>query len=268
MRAYKYLLLGESGSGKTFSASTLADCPGIEKVCYVFTEPGQATLFADNFPRKELLGKKIHVLTVRDVSPTIAEMAENAETLIEESRTKQRTKQSVGSKELRLGFTRFLRNLDNYVCDITGEELGAVDNWPPSWVLIIDSLSGLNSLCMRHTVGMKTTKTQEDWGDAMGMEEEMLDTLTRGLSCTVVLTAHITRERDEVAGTTTLTVDALGSKLGPRVPRNFDEVIMCKDTGEAWIWSTQERNMTLKSRRLPRQSKLPPTFTQIYRGVD
>lgn len=266
-RSYKYALLGESGSGKTHSAATLALCPGIEKVCYLFTEPGEATFESGTFPQKlkDMLGTKIHSHRVKIAGIPFDEMADNMEKMVGMTRKALLEQPFMGSDTVRLGFNRVLRGLNKYTCDITGENFGPVDDWPASWALVFDSLSGLNLAIRRQVVGSKPALHQGDWGIGMNIEEEMVEKLTLGLDCTVVLLAHLCRERDEVLNTTTVTIDALGSKLGPKLPRNFSEVILCEDRGkEGYWWSTSKRNHTLKHRRLKKSDKLPPTFEQIY----
>jgi hypothetical protein len=100
----------------------------------------------------------------------------------------------------------------------------------------------------------------------MSALEKLLNSLSSGLRCTFVLTAHLERETDELTGGTKLMASALGRKLAPKLPRYFSEVVHAYRDGERFYWSTASTNVTTKRRILPLNDKILPTFAPIVDG--
>lgn len=262
--SYSFLLMGAPGTGKTHSAATMANCSGIEKVCFLFTENSRATFDSDNFgPLAKHLGKKIHYMRALPLTGTFKDMIATADMVLAQNLQSLQSKPAIGGTNLRKAYHKILNSLVSYKCEITGEEFPAVDDWPSSWCLVLDSLTGLNYALQNFQVGNKPIMNVSDWQIVMNMEALLLRRLTGALDCQVIVTAHLTRERDEVTGTTSIFPNALGSKLGPVIPSFFDEVLMTKFTGGKFTWSTLESNADLKARMFPRNKELEPTFTQL-----
>jgi hypothetical protein len=156
-----------------------------------------------------------------------------------------------------------LVNLHNFKCQRTGEEFGDVSTWSTDRAIVIDSLSGLNIMAMNLVIGSKPTKSQSDWGVAMDNLERLLQKLCTDTQCHFVLTAHLERESDEVTGGIQLMASTLGRKLGPKVPRYFDDVVCCQRNGSQFSWSTAAMNVDLKARNLPIADNLEPSFEGI-----
>lgn len=141
--------------------------------------------------------------------------------------------------------------------------LTAENNYGRYRAVVLDSLSGLNTMAMSLAVGSKPVKNPGDWGVAMDNLEWLILRLTTSLNCMFVLTGHVEREADELTGGIQLMASTLGRKLAPRLPRNFSDVIHCIREGTAWFWSTATLNMDLKARNVPIQAKLPPSFVPL-----
>ncbi len=75
--------------------------------------------------------------------------------------------------------------------------------------------------------------------------------------------AHVERETDAILGGVKLMVSTLGKALAPKLPPMFSDVILTVREGTSFTWDTGSAMADVKSRNLPIQSKLPPTFQAI-----
>ena len=250
----KVLLMGGPGSGKTYSIRTLFDA-GIEKVAVVFTEPGMESV--SDLPKGKLGWHYIRPATAD--WETMISQAKKINTLSFDALTKM----SDIDKRKYTQFIDLYTCLSNFTDDRTGEVWGPVDEWGTERALVIDSLSGVNLMAMKLVTGGKPVKSQADWQVAIDNVEQLLIKLTTDVEATVVITAHLERETDELTGGTTLMASTLGRKLAPKVPRFFSDCIHVKREGASFSWSTSTINVDLKTRNLPIQDKLQPSFKPL-----
>lgn len=252
--APKILLVGATGSGKTHSLRTLIDA-GYE-VFAIFTEPGMEVV-AD-IPTEKL---KWHYIP--PASPDWAAMIDSA-TKINSLSFEALTKMGDINKRQYTEFIDVLQTMANFKDDRTGQSFGSVDTFDPKTrAIFFDSLSGLNIMAMNLVAGSKPVKSMADWGVAMDNLERFITRMTTAIPCTVVMTAHLEREQDEVTGNVQLMASTLGRKLAPRLPRFFSDVIHCRRDGATFSWSTATVNVDLKARNLPISDKLPPSFVPL-----
>lgn len=265
----KILLIGGGGAGKTYSLGTLVDWAEREgkTVAALFTENGLETLLGywrDERPGKtpREIPKCLHwrtTLTKPLSLSSLMKAADNVGKLSYEAITKM----TDASRSENNAFYKILATCNDFVSDRTGEKFGAVDSFGPDKVFILDSLTELSNACMKMVIGSKPTAAPPDYGVAQNNLMNFLRLLTQGLACTVVMTGHISREKDEITGGTKLTVSAVGSALGPQIPPLFSDVIMSVREGDKFYWDTVAYGADLKTRSLPYASKLPPDFATI-----
>lgn len=257
------LLAGESGGGKTYSLSTLLEA-GLE-VFVVATEPTGIESLVDSVITKKLDMNKLHwrqITPARQGFDDLAKMVDKIGAMSYDSLSKLAPQ---GDRK-KSKFIELIATLNNFVDDKDGKSYGSIDSFGPDRVVVIDSLSGLNLMAMDLAVGDKPTAHQGEWGVAMSALEKLLNSLSSGLRCTFVLTAHLEREADELTGGTKLMASALGRKLAPKLPRYFSEVVHAYRDGDRFYWSTSSTNVITKRRVLPLGDKLPPTFKPIVDG--
>lgn len=257
------LLVGEPGTGKTTSVVSFLEA-GIE-VFLVITDPGGEEALLDAAIDRGLDLSKIHWAYI----PATAHKWATAENIY--GRINSMSYESLGAIKVGVEKSeykqaiRVMSTLNNFV-DQHGVSYGSVDQWGPDRALIIDSMTGMNKMFKRLVVGAKPTLHQGEWGTAMEAEEQFLDLLVGNTKCFLVVIAHLEKERDELTGGFKLMASFLGSKLAPKIPHMFSDVVMAKREGDKFMWSTTENNVALKARTLPLSANIPPSFQQVVDG--
>lgn len=252
----KALLLGGVGSGKTHVLVTLVKA-GVTPFI-IFTEPGMATI-GKALAEAGLPPDSVKWHYVSPASQDFNSMITMAKNLNKMS-FKMISNMTDPNKGQFLQWVDVLRTCENFVDDRSGVSYGNVGKWSTDRALCIDSLSGLNTMAMSLIVGSRPTRDVSDWMVAQNNLLGFLDKMTTDNMCHFILTGHLEREQDEISGGITLMASTLGKKLAPKVPINFDEVVMCKHIGDKFSWSTQEANVDLKARILPQSNDIIPDF--------
>jgi hypothetical protein len=253
----KILLLGGTGTGKTYSIRTLV-ASGLETLV-LFTEPGMETI-SDISCEK---GLHWHY-----IPPASA----GWDVLLSGAQKINQLSFEALAKLTDLNKTKFTEMLDilsscaKFKCDRCGKEFGSIDILDSAkYAVVVDSLSGLSIAAMNLVAGTKPVKSMPDWGIAMDTIERFVIKLTTDVRCTTVMIGHLEREADEMTGGIQLMASTLGRKLAPKLPRFFSDVIMSRRTGDKFEWSTAAMNTDLKTRNLPINDHLPPDFGQIVK---
>jgi hypothetical protein len=249
----KVLLIGPTGSGKTYSLRTLLNLD-LEPF-FLFTEPGMETLGA------EVLDKA-HWAYLPPATSPFSVLLDNADR-INTTSAEGLSKQIDMNKRAYRQFYDLLKLLNNFVCSRTGESFGDVSTWNQNRVLVIDSLSGLNQMSLDLTTGSRVTRSFPEWGIAMDNLERLVMKLCYDCACMVVITGHIEPERDETTGAVINMVSTIGRKLAPKLPRHFSEVILTRREGTRFYWSTADTRTDLKSRLLGQNDKHEPSFAPL-----
>lgn len=261
LSAPSMLIMGPPGTGKSWSLHTLL-AAGLE-VFIIATEPNAVDTILDACERNGVSTDKLHWTTIMPVSAgwsTLGEMARQINLLGYEDLGKIKS----GIERTKTGrpAQRLIETLANFHCDHCKREFGDCEAWGDDRALVLDSLSGLNDIALRCHIGMKPTAHQGEWGVAMNFESEIIKALTR-LPCYTVLIAHIDRDYNVVTQTTTISPGALGAKLGPKIGREFSEVVLAKRVKDQFVWSTSEVNTDVKNRSLAISDSLLPNFQPI-----
>lgn len=248
----KVLLIGKSGSGKTYSLRTLIAC-GI-KPYIIFTEQGSEAigdLPPDSYVMRYIPAAPLGFAHIIDRAKKVSQLS--YESL---------TKLPPVMKE------KYAQFIDVAVCcakfvDDNGVEHGDVTEWGTDRALVIDNLSGLSRMAMQLMVGAKPTKAQNEYGVAMDQIEAIVYQWCN-IRCWFVLISHVEREIDEISGGTENMVQTLGRKLAPKIPGMFSDVLLARKEGTTFTWSTAAMGYELKNRYWPLSDKLQPDFRTGY----
>ena len=257
------LLVADPGQGKTFSLPTLLQHEHIEKLFYLFTDPGGDESLLDSLQHYDIPVDKVHWHYIPPAAQgwdTLKDLVYKVNSMSYEDIAA--IKAGVNKRDHRQMFD-VLEVLSDFECQRTGEKFGATDDFPDTFAIAFDSLTGLNKICRDATVGAKPTMHQGEWGVAMSMEENLIRKFVAGIKCPRVMVGHLDKQMDELAGRMTFQVSLLGNKLAPNIPHLFSDVVFAYQEGAKFFWSTNDIRISLKSRNLPIGDKLSPTFKPI-----
>lgn len=271
----KILLVGDSGTGKTFALGTIVDWAEKNgyKVRALFTENGLETLLG--YWRDPPIGSNgqpirparpipkclaWHVIKDKPLGlDALIKGANQAGIMSYEALTKMQDPERSSNN----AYEKMLQTLANFPDDRTGQKLGNIGTWGTDTILLWDSLTETGELAMKMIVGKKPTAAPPDYGVAQNNLMNLLRYTTQGFAPTVVMTAHIQRQANEVTGGVSLTVKGPGKALGDDIPRLFSEVISTKREGTDWVWDTTGVGTVTKTRYLPIHGKIKPDLGQI-----
>jgi hypothetical protein len=261
----KILLEGPAGTGKTYAIGSLVEWASQhnQEVFVLFTENGLETLLGYWTDK----GKEIpaclhwHVVNTRPLAlASLMKAADNVGKLSYESITKMSDPNRGGENN---AFYKILAACNDFPDDRTGEKFGALDAWSPSRIFVIDSLSELSNAAMKMVIGNKPTAALPDYGVAQTNLLNFLRLLTQGIHPTVLITAHVSRETDEITGGVKLMTKAIGKALANEIPQLFSDVIFTVREGTNFYWDTAAANVDVKTRNLPIAAKQPPDVGRI-----
>lgn len=244
------ILMGDSGTGKTYALRTLVDA-GITPFI-LFTEPGMEVLGdlkPDSYHFNYITAPESNWTGLIDTAEKVNKFNFDALTKMQDM------------NRGRYGqFAEVLRQCNNFTDSRTGETFGDASTWGTDRALVLDSLSGLSDMAMRLVVGGKPTRAMQDWMVAQNLLKSFLDQCTNQLRCWFIVIAHLEREKDEITGGTQIMVSTLGRALAPKIPMFFSDAIQTQRQGSEFTWDTAGMNIAVKARNVPIGSKLPPSF--------
>jgi hypothetical protein len=256
------VLLGESGTGKTYSIGTLVDTG--TKVSFLALEPGIEALFGYYSDRGKPIPPNLSWHILRPPESDFASMIDTAEKINTYS-FKMLSDMTDPNRNKYNQFVSLLRTLNDFVDERTGEKLGPVNKWGSDRFLVIDALTGINRAALDLVAGAKPARSMSDWGIAQDQIERILRMLTQDCKCGFVLISHVEKEKDEVTGSMKLTMSTLGKALAPKLPLMFSDLIYTYRDGKEFWWSTENSSVTLKTRNLPIADKIRPDFAAIIK---
>lgn len=261
----KILIEGAAGTGKTHALGTLVDWAekNGKEVFVLFTENGLETLIGYWTDRGLPVPKCLHYHSTltRPISlSSLTKAAENAGKLSYEALTKMSDSNRSGDNN---AFLKILTVCADFPDDRTGQKFGAVDSWGIERIFAIDSLSELANAAFKMIVGNKPTASQPDYGVSQTNLLNFLRLCTQGIPCIFAMTAHVTRETDEITGGVKLMTKSIGKALASEIPPLFSDVIYTVREGASFYWDTAAANVDTKSRNLPIAGKQKPDFGLI-----
>lgn len=261
------LLIGDPGTGKTYSLVTYLKRPQIKRLIVYGTESGFVDSLLEAAEDLNVPIDKIHWHAIEeDGEKSMQQLLKMAADIgSKDYEALSGMKASAMLKKDTLFFWKMMKDLEDFPCDRTNTTLGNLYRWGPDTAFAIDSLSGLNDYARLQTVGYKPTMAQGEWGVAMNLQLMFIKRMKTDLRCFFTLTAHPDKELNEITGVKQITSGALGQKNAGKIGQDFGEIVYCKrgTTKKDFKWSTIEPNTALKSRGLPMSANIEPDFSQI-----
>lgn len=261
------LLLGEGGTGKTHSLGTLADwCQAHGKEMFVlFTENSLETLLGYWADRKQEVPACLHWHQALTRGVSLGQLTKSAEDVgrfTYELLTKMQDNNRGGENN---SFWKILSACSDFKDDRTGKTFGPVDKFGIDKVFALDSFTELGNAAGKMVIGSKPTMAPPEYGVAQNNVMNFLRLLTQGIPCTFAMTAHPTRDKDEISGAvkTTISTGGIGTAIIPQIPPLFSDVIWTVREGADFYWDTSAYGVTTKTRSLGYKSKIKPDFGQI-----
>jgi hypothetical protein len=209
--AIKMLLLGHSGAGKTGVTGSLAKS---HRLFYFDFDNGTKILRDPQIVKPEWR-KNIYIKHFYDKTVFVMGKAEPEGT----------------------AFDKFNKTLADWKED-DGTSLGNIYSWGINDVIILDSFSFLANIVQNNVLkfaGRAGGKPQiQDIGAIQDALENVLETLYNpAVKCNVIVTAHLTRQADDLSGgLQKLMIATIGKKLGPKIPRYFNNMLLCEQKSE------------------------------------
>ncbi|MGH7747185.1 MAG: AAA family ATPase [Candidatus Dormibacteria bacterium] len=262
----KVLLIGPSGTGKTRALGTLVDWAARQSpprnVNILFTENGLETLLGYWTDRKLPVPPNLryHVITTQSIPlKDLLDAAKKVGILSYKSITEMVDPNRASNNP----YYKILEVFSKFTDDRTGKDFGNIGEWGNEEIFGIDSLTELANACMKMVIGNKPTASPSDYGVAQNNLMNLLRFLTQGFAPTLVMTAHVQRQQDEMTGSVKLMVKAIGKAMSDDIPQLFSETIGTIREGANWYWDTARSDLDTKTRYLPIASKISPDFAQI-----
>ena len=261
----KVLLEGPSGTGKTYSLGTITDWAAAnnKEVFALFTENGLETLLGYWTDAGKEVPPNLHwhVVNTRPLGlASLMKAADNVGKLSYESITKLTDPNRGGDNN---AFYKILSACSDFPDDRTGKKYGAIDSWGTDKIFLIDSLSELANASMKMVIGNKPTAALPDYGVAQNNLMNFLRLITQGILPAVIMTAHVSRETDEITGGVKLMTKAIGRALANEIPQLFSDVIYTVREGTTFYFDTAAANVDVKTRNLPIAAKQQPNLGRI-----
>lgn len=263
------LNMGAPGSGKTDCLATLLKA-GL-KLFVICTEPDGIASLLDSCERRGIPIDNLHWITRLPVSvgwKGLKEMAKQVGQLGYEDIANLKT--GIGKEYTRQAMMDLLTGFETFVDERTGYSFGDITQLGPDCAVALDSLSGINTTVKMATSGYKPNPHRGEWGVSMTTIENLLHQLTSDRKAFFILNAHIERESNEITGASQIMASTLGSRLAPKIPRFFSEVIYSKrsvvDDKPIFTWSTADPQASLKNRTLPLATTLIQDYAPVVEG--
>lgn len=261
------LLMGAAGSGKTFALSTFIEA-GVD-LFVIGTEPNAADSILDSVRARSLDVSRVHFHAIAPTPAGWDEMEEVARAVNSQSFEQLASNKTGIAKSKMTHWLSLLKACRDFPDDLTGGLFGDVTEWGSDRALVIDSLSGLNTMARQFTVGLKANMAQGEWGVAMELEGNLIRKLVGDRGAFFVLIAHLDRNIDEISQATKTMPAALGNKLAPQMMKDFSEIVYAKrlvaagSTAPKYVWSTLDATADLKARALSASAEMPASFVPL-----
>ena len=262
---------GESGTGKTYALGTLVDwaerqTPKVE-CFYLDIENSLETLLG--YWRTPVDGKPprpvpeiLHWHQTRVTPVTLTQMLTAAKDTGDLS-YELLTKKQDPNRSSNNAFFKILTAMADFKDDRTGKSFGPVDKFGPDRIFMLDSFTELSNAAAKMVIGSRPTMAPPDYGVAQNHLMNFLRLCTQGIPCTFIMTAHPSRDKDELTGMVRTSVRTVGTAIQPEIPPLFSDVIYSVREGNKFSWDTAAYGVVTKTRYLGYRAGITPDYGQI-----
>lgn len=255
------LLMGPAGVGKTTAIKTLLQ-EGLFGAMLA-TEPTAPNRVIEECKKANIDYSRFHWRFVPPSMPQWASLIDSAEKVNSlDLKSLSDIKGGIAKQDGKQ-YIEFLKSIQNFRSDRDGKELGDVTDLGPEWFFVIDGLTGLSTMSRNLTVGLKPNPSPGEWGVMQSNILTLIQKLTADCKCFFVCISHVERESNELSGLSNITVSTLGTKLAPKLPPMFTNVVYAKRLGPKFVWSTADSGVDTKNGDLPLSDSLDPSFKPI-----
>jgi hypothetical protein len=261
--AFKALVFGDSGTGKTVSIATLIKAG--QKVRFLAAENnaiagidmGVKLLKAN--PTEGQLAVMIPERPKRNVAALLTQ-SEKFLTVPLEAQFKT-------ADPNRKTYTRYLsvlKGLAKFQDTRNGVEYGDIGSWGSDTTLVVDGLTIICEAIKSAVIGGKLAVSQPEWGVMQNQLMDLIRMLTEDTECNLVLLAHPVKETDPVLGVQRIYPANLGQALNTLIPTAFTDVIWSERKGTTFTWNTDHKQAVTRTTHLPIKDSLPQDYSQFF----
>lgn len=151
-----------------------------------------------------------------------------------------------------------------------GEGVPPLKDWTPKDILCVDTLGMMSRSCLLMVMQINNAATKnpelQHYGTAMENIEKFIGQVTSSATnCNVIINTHLYRNDDSPK----LYPEALGSKLGPKIGRYFDNYFSISMTGAArTIKTSKDGLLALKcAKALNEQYDISDGYAKIFKEL-
>jgi hypothetical protein len=257
--AFKTLLYGDTGTGKTCCIATLLLAG--QKVRFLAAESNARTgILAglDIWKVPQDLRQNLAIMIPNRPKRGFSKLLKNEEASLVKPLEVQMKSIDPEKKD----YTRYLSVLKGTV-DFVGEDkqsYGDVSTWEDDTTFVIDGMTIICEAIMQSILGGKLATTQPEWGVAQGKLKDFIRMLTEDTTCNLVMMAHPTKEIDPILGTQRIYPSNIGQALNPLIPTAFSDVIWTERNGKKFTWCTDHRLAVTRTSHLPIETAMEQDF--------
>lgn len=252
----KVLLIGESGTGKTYCLRTLIEA-GLHPLC-IFTENSFDVL--NDLPKDKM--SWVYIPPTRDTLEGLRKQVESIGTMTFQGLCKQYDTERFKHSP----FDRVLAMMMGYEDERTGRKFGNISEWGTNICFVIDSLTGLSDASWQNVAGTRVALDKPDYMLAQIQVRNLVNQLCMTFRCHVVITAHAEMEVDPVNGGMKIYPSLPGKALAPIIGRFFTDAILTRRDAKGFRWDTAEPGAALKARNAAFNANLPPSFVPLIQS--
>jgi hypothetical protein len=149
--------------------------------------------------------------------------------------------------------------------NMQGSNIGSIETWDSSYILVIDSLTTVCSHIYDSIIGGATFVSQPAWLRMQMLLQRYLRYLVDSLQCHVILLGHAIIQTNSLTDLELIYPSTVGKALKDLVPTFFSEVIYSYRQGTKYYWSPSHLSAVTATRspRLEGRKQVEQNYNQF-----